>query len=111
MSTQLPQPIAASMQAANAHDTQALLRTLTVDAVVTDEGLCAGNVKVVVGDRRTLEAMAFSQIAATIPSLQAVVPKSLLALRQTRWCSNATLQEGNAAALSGRAIHEVVVFQ
>jgi ketosteroid isomerase-like protein len=38
MSTQLPQPIAASMQAANAHDTQALLRTLTVDAVVTDEG-------------------------------------------------------------------------
>jgi len=38
MSTQLPQPIAASMQAANAHDTQVLLRTLTVDAVVTDEG-------------------------------------------------------------------------
>src|SRR5712691_4092192 len=38
MSTKLPQPIAAYIQAANAHDTQALLRTLTVDAVVTDEG-------------------------------------------------------------------------
>ena len=61
--------------------------------------------------RRTLEALAFSQIAATIPSLQAVVPQSLLALRQTRWCSNGTLQEGNAAALNGRAIHEVVVFR
>jgi hypothetical protein len=80
-------------------------------AVVTDEGLCAGNVKVVVGDRRTLEAMAFSQIAATIPPLRAVVPKSLLALHQTRWCSNGTFQEGNAVALSGQAIHEVVVFR
>jgi len=80
-------------------------------AVVTDEGVCAGNVKVVVGERRTLEAPAFSQIAAAIPSLQAVVPKSLLALRQTRWCSNSTLQEGNDAALSGRAIHEVVEFR
>ena len=38
MSPTLPQPIAASMAAANAHDTQALLRTLTVDAVATDEG-------------------------------------------------------------------------
>ena len=84
---------------------------MATSAVVTDEGVCAGNVKVVVGERRTLEAPAFSQIAAAIPSLQAVVPKSLLALRQTRWCSNSTLQEGNDAALSGRAIHEVVEFR
>jgi hypothetical protein len=79
-------------------------------AVVTDECVSAGAVNVVVGERRTLEALAFSQIAATIPPLHAVVPKSLLALRQTRWCSSGTLQEGNAAALNGRAIHEVVVF-
>jgi ketosteroid isomerase-like protein len=38
MSTKLSQPIAAYMQAANAHDTSALLGTLTTDAVVTDEG-------------------------------------------------------------------------
>ena len=80
-------------------------------AVVTDEGVSAGVLNVVVGERRTLEALSFSQIAATIPPLQAVVPKSLLALRQTRWCSNATLEEGHSAALSGRAIHEVVVFR
>ena len=80
-------------------------------AVVTDDGLCAGSVKLVVGERRTLEALAFSQIAATIPTLRAVVPKSLLALHQIRWCSNGTLQEGNAVALRGRAIHEVVVFR
>ena len=80
-------------------------------AVVTDEGPCAGDVKLVVGERRILEALSFSQIAATIPPLKAVVPKSLLALRQTRWCSNATLEEGNSVALSGRAIHEVAVFR
>jgi ketosteroid isomerase-like protein len=38
MSTTLSQPIAAYIQAANAHDTYALLGTLTTDAVVTDEG-------------------------------------------------------------------------
>lgn len=38
MSIPLPQPIAAYMQAANTHDTAALLGTLTPDAVVTDEG-------------------------------------------------------------------------
>jgi SnoaL-like domain len=38
MSTQLSQPIAAYIHAANAHDTHALLGTLTANAVVTDEG-------------------------------------------------------------------------
>lgn len=80
-------------------------------AVVTDQGVSAGAVNVVVGEHHVLETLAFSQIAATIPSLQAVVPKAFLALRQTRWCSNGTLQEGNAAPLCGRAIHEVVVFR
>lgn len=80
-------------------------------AQVTDESVGAGDVNVVLGGRRTLEALAFAEITASIPVLQAVVPKSLLALRQTRWCSDGTLQEGDAAALGGRAIHEVVVFR
>jgi len=84
---------------------------LARSAVVTDESVCAGAVNLVLGERRTLKALAFSEISATIPPLQAVVPKSLLALRQTSWCSNGTLQEGNAAALTGRAIHEVVVLR
>jgi hypothetical protein len=86
---------------------------LAPEAQVTDEcvGVGAGGVSVVLGDRRTLEALAFAEITASIPVLQAVVPKSLLALRQTRWCSAGTLQENDAAALGGRAIHEVVVFR
>jgi len=80
-------------------------------AVVTDESVCTGTANLVLGERRTLEALAFSEIATTIPALKAVVPKSILALRQTRWCSSGTLREGNAAALTGHAIHEVVVFR
>ncbi len=37
MKTQLPQPIAAYMQATNAHDTDALLASFTPDALVIDE--------------------------------------------------------------------------
>lgn len=38
MSTNLPQPIAAFIQATNDHNTHAVLATLTTNAVVTDEG-------------------------------------------------------------------------
>jgi hypothetical protein len=38
MSTKLSPPIAAYIQAANAHDTEALLDTLSAEAVITDEG-------------------------------------------------------------------------
>lgn len=80
-------------------------------ATVTDERVCAGGMTVAIDERRILDARAFAEVAATIPALQAVVPTSFLALRQTRWCSAGTLREGNAAALAGRAIHEVVVFR
>lgn len=79
-------------------------------AAVTDERVSAGVVSVAIGERRTLDAMAFSTIAVSIPPLRAVVPKSLLALHQTRWCSDATLHDADAPILNGRAIHEVVVF-
>jgi ketosteroid isomerase-like protein len=38
MTTQLPQPIAAYIQASNTHDTDALLASFTPDALVIDEG-------------------------------------------------------------------------
>jgi hypothetical protein len=80
-------------------------------AVLTDESLCAGGVRVLLGEGRTLHARAFADIAAIIPPLQAVVPKSLLALRETKWCSAGTRRDKNAAAQSGHAIHEVVTFR
>jgi len=82
----------------------------TSSAVVTDDGVSAGPMNLVLGERRTLEDHALSDIVATIPPLQALVPKSLLALRQTKWCGSGTLSDGSDASLSGHAIHEVVVF-
>jgi hypothetical protein len=80
-------------------------------AVVTDEIICAEGMKVVLGERQTLHSRAFAEIVATIPPLKAVVPKSLLTLRETKWYSTGTLLEGNAAAQTGSAIHEVAVFR
>jgi hypothetical protein len=80
-------------------------------AVVADESICADGMKFVLSERRTLHARAFADIAATIPPLRAVVPKSLLALRETKWCSAGTLLQRNAAAQTGWAIHEVAVFR
>lgn len=80
-------------------------------AVVTDEIICADGMKIVLGERRTLHARAFAEIASTIPPLHAVVPKSLLALRETKWCSAGTLLERGAAEQTGCAIHEVAVFR
>ena len=80
-------------------------------AVVTDESISAGGVRLLLGERRTLHERAFADVAATIPSLRAVVPKSLLALRETKWCSAGVLLDGNAPAQTGFAIHELAVFR
>lgn len=83
---------------------------LASEAEVTDERVRGGTAQVAIGQGRTIEKMAFSQIAESIPPLRAVLPKSLLAIQQTRWCSDATLREGDSPPLTGRAIHEVAVF-
>lgn len=80
-------------------------------AVVTDEGVSADGMTFTLGERRTLQARKFSDIAATIPPLRAVAPKSILALQETKWCSAGVLRERNAAAQSGCAIHELAVFR
>lgn len=78
---------------------------------VTDDRVSAGAMAVSLGERRTLESRSLAEIASTIPALEAVVPRSFLGLRQSRWCSDGILQDGHGASCSGRAIHEVVVFR
>jgi hypothetical protein len=80
-------------------------------ATVADERVRAGAVDLVLGDSRTLEAQSFTEITASIPLLHSVVPKAILALRQTRWCSLGTLREGDTAPRTGHAIHELVVLR
>ena len=78
---------------------------------VTDESVHAGALEVALGERRTLQEGSLDEIVSTIPGLRAVVPRSFLGLRQSRWCSDGLLREGTAAPLAGSAIHEVVVFR
>jgi hypothetical protein len=83
-------------------------------AEVTDEGVRAQTteaVEVALGERRTLQEGSLDEIVSTIPGLRAVVPRSFLGLRQSRWCSDGLLREGDAAPCAGSAIHEVVVFR
>jgi hypothetical protein len=83
---------------------------LASSARVTDDGVMTGASNVAIGARRTLESLAFAQYADAIPPLRAVLPKRMLALRETKWCSAATLRRGADRPVAGRAIHEVVVF-
>jgi hypothetical protein len=78
---------------------------------VTEEGVRAGALEIALGGGRALQARTLAEIASSIPPLRAVVPQSFLGLRQSRWCSDGLLREGNAAPLAGRAIHEVVVLR
>jgi hypothetical protein len=80
-------------------------------AVVTDESVSAGSVRIALGERRTLHERTFADVAATIPPLRVLVPKSLLALREAKWCSAGVLLDGGAPARTGTAIHEVAVFR
>lgn len=78
---------------------------------VTDESVRAGALEVALAERRTLQSRSLAEIASSIPPLKAVVPRSFLGLRQSRWCSDGMLRDGRGASCSGRAIHEVVVFR
>lgn len=79
-------------------------------ATVTDEGVLADGMALSLGPHRILHARRFAEIAAAIPPLRGLVPKSMLALREDKWCAPGTLQEGDGAVQSGDAIHELVVF-
>jgi hypothetical protein len=81
------------------------------DGTVTDEGVRAGAMTIALGERRTLHERRFAQTAAAIPPLHALLPKSMLALRETKWLSAAMLQDVNAAAQAGSAIHELAVLR
>jgi len=80
-------------------------------AVVTDECVRAEGLTLLLSQRRTLQARRFAEIATAIPSLRAVTPKSMLALRETKWFSAGTLHESDAAGQAGSAIHELAVFR
>lgn len=81
------------------------------DASVGDDRVSGGPASLTLASRTTMASSAPRQIIDGIPALRAVVPASLLALRQTRWASEGILQRPAAAPIRGRAIHELVTFR
>jgi hypothetical protein len=79
-------------------------------AEIADEGVSTDRARVVFDRSSILHERSFAEVAATIPLLKSITPKSFLQLRETKSCSAARLLEADSAPLHGFAIHEVVVF-
>jgi hypothetical protein len=79
-------------------------------AAVGGEGVTAGETSLRLDASQLLPARSLREVVATIAPLAALVPSSLLGLRQTRWRSTGTLHGAGRAPLGGWAIHELVTF-
>jgi hypothetical protein len=79
-------------------------------ATVTDEGITADGMALALGARRALHERNLGETLAGIPALHAMVPASVRALREVKWCSDGTLRAGNETQ-RGRAIHELAVLR
>ena len=78
---------------------------------VLDDEVIGGDVQLVLHARRTLHDRSLAQVVDHIPLVRAALPESVLALRQTKWISDAEFNEGGGRTLRGDAIHETVVFR
>jgi len=81
------------------------------DAAVEDDRVSAGHSTLTLTASSTLSSRALDEILRGIPPLRAVVPSSLLSLRDTKWSSRGTLHHPGSAPLDGRAIHERVIVR
>ncbi len=77
---------------------------------ITDDTIQAGQAQLALGERRTLHDRTLGKSLGRITALKAVVPKSLLSLRETKWVRSGVLRLPNLPAVSGTVIDEVAVF-
>lgn len=80
-------------------------------AVVGDDRVTAGAVTLTLAGRSALFSRSPGEIIDGIPALRAIVPASVLALREMKWSSHGILQGAGSASIEGRAIHERVTFR
>jgi hypothetical protein len=80
-------------------------------AEVTEEGVCAGDASLELEARQPLPARSLRDLIGSIAPLRAMVPASLLALREIKWRSAGTLLAAGKPPLSGWAVHELVSFR
>ena len=83
---------------------------LTSPADVCDTSIEAGPTGLTLDHRSTLSARSLADIVGRFAPLRAVVPSSLMSLRQEKWKSRGTWHSDGSSSLTGTAIHEWVVF-
>jgi hypothetical protein len=89
---------------------------LLVDGVVTshadvqDGCVVAGPAVLTLDRRSTLSTRSLADILGRFAPLRAVVPSSLMSLRQVKWQSRGMWRRHGSGRVSGTAIHEWVVF-
>ena len=83
---------------------------LAADADVEDASVAAGPTVLTLERECTLSARSLAEIVGRIAPLRAIVPGSLMSLRQVKWRSRGALRRSGCPGSSGTAIHELVVF-
>jgi hypothetical protein len=78
---------------------------------VQDDGVDLATSKLTLTSDQTLSSRAPEDIIFRIPPLRAIVPDSLLALREVKWLSRGAWRRAGEATAEGPALHERVVFR
>ena len=83
---------------------------VTSHADVQDACVAAGLAVLTLERRSTLSTRSLLDIIGRSAALRAVVPSSLMSLRQVKWESHGTWRREGFSSMTGTAIHERVVF-
>ena len=83
---------------------------VTTAADVQDASVATGRTVLTLEPQSTLSARSLAEILGRFPLLRAIVPGSLMGLRQIKWQSRGALRRDDSIGLRGTAIHERVVF-
>jgi hypothetical protein len=83
---------------------------LVPQAAVDDCCISAPPARLTLLPSSTLSTRALADTIQRIPGLHALIPSSVLSLRETKWSSLGTLRCPSAPPVEGRAIHERVTF-
>lgn len=80
-------------------------------AIVCDTGVRVANVSLALQEPRTLHERSLDDITRSMGPFAELVPGSVRALRETKWCSEGRWSTDGHASNAGWAIHEKVTFR
>jgi hypothetical protein len=79
-----------------------------LEAGIGDAGVAVADRTLALNEGRELESRAIGEIVKAIPVVNKILPDSLLAWRETKWCSSGVMRGAGGDPIRGWAIHEKV---